>query len=266
VRLALAFAVVLAAAPARADPPTKAQCLAAYSDGQDQRQAGQLRQARAAFALCASDPCPRALHADCTRWRSEVDRLVPTIVLGARGADGRDLADVRVTVDGALVAERLDGRGIEVDPGEHVLRFEAPGEAPVEQRLVIHEGEKGRAISVSFGAPPSPAAPAAAGQRSSGAPRPVTWPTVALAGVSVVSLAVFTYAGVSGLSRWEACTGGRCATGDKSYVDARWTVADVTGAVAIASAAAAAYLFVTRPAVTLTVAPGAAGLWLRTAF
>jgi hypothetical protein len=266
VRVALAVALVLTAVPARAAAPTKAECLAAYTDGQDARQVGKLQKARAQFALCAGDPCPRALHADCTRWHGDVDRLMPSIVLAARGADGRDRTEVRVLLDGAPVADRLDGRALEIDPGEHSLRFEAAGEDPVEQRIVIHEGEKTREIAVTIGAAPAPSAPVAPEQPLPSASRPVTWPTYVFGGVAVVSLAAFAYFGITGLSRWEQCTGGKCASSDKSYVDSRWTAADVTGGVALVSAAAAAYFFATRPAVTPQALPGGAGLAVHLAF
>jgi hypothetical protein len=261
VAVVAAAALLLAAPVARAAPPTKAECLAAYTDGQDQRQHGALRQARAEFAICASDPCPEGLHADCTQWHDEVEKLVPSVVLGARGPDGHELTGVRVTMDGAPLVDRLDGRAVEIDPGQHTFHFETDGQEPVDRSTMLREGEKARGIVVVFGAT------AAAGgdvPRS----RPVTWPTWLLGGVAVVSLGVFAYAGISGLSRYDACNPAKCQESDKSYVDTRWTLADVTGAVALVSAGLATYFFLARPSVTVapSATTGGAALFLRGTF
>ena len=41
----------------------------------------------------------------------------------ARDAKGEDLTEVRLTIDGETVAERLDGRALTLDPGTHTFRF-----------------------------------------------------------------------------------------------------------------------------------------------
>jgi hypothetical protein len=53
---------------------------------------------------------------------------------------------VKVTADGALLTEQLDGRAVRLDPGVHTFRFEAPGNAPLEQPVVVGEGEHDRPI------------------------------------------------------------------------------------------------------------------------
>ena len=112
---------------------------------------------------CSRPECPATVLRDCSQWMNEVVALMPTVVLGARDAQGRDVLSARVSMDGVVVANGLDGKTIEVDPGTHTFRFEAGG-AATEQRVLIREGEKGRLVSVTLdttGATPvTPATPA----------------------------------------------------------------------------------------------------------
>ncbi|MEO6573129.1 MAG: hypothetical protein ABIP89_04775, partial [Polyangiaceae bacterium] len=59
-------------------------------------------------------------------------------------------------IDGAAVLERLDGRAISVDPGEHVLRYERAGFPAVEQHVLVNQGEHDRLVSVVLAAPSAP--------------------------------------------------------------------------------------------------------------
>lgn len=150
---------------ARADDPVAA-CIAASDRGQNERDAGKYRAARQDFALCSRDACPSVVVKACAGWNHELDATAPSLVLGARDADGHDLEDVTVTFDGQPFASRLDGSPIEADGGPHVLRFERTGSAPIEEKIVVRAGEKARVVTVTFasdtsGAPsPEAAAPA----------------------------------------------------------------------------------------------------------
>src|SRR5215468_641818 len=93
--------------------------------------------------------------ADCSQWLSEVEARIPTVVLSARDTSGRDLVKIVVTtVDGATVASRLDGRAIELEPGEQVFVFVAPDGARREKRVLVREGEKNQSVSAVFDGPP----------------------------------------------------------------------------------------------------------------
>jgi hypothetical protein len=167
-RAAAAALVVTYAAPLLADPtspPTKLECNDAHTQAQPLRRAGQLRAARRELRTCAAPACPVIVRDECAQWLDEVGRAIPTLVLEARDQDGNDRSDVRVTLDGQPLLERLDGNAIEVDPGEHDLVFEAEGVAPVARHVVIAAGEKERheratlEVPRSVIVPPPPAAP-----------------------------------------------------------------------------------------------------------
>jgi hypothetical protein len=134
-------------------------CVKASEEGQGQRDEGKYRAARKSFSECTRDGCPAVVVKFCAGWLQQMDDAMPSIVLGARDEKGRDLADVTVTLDGAQIASRLDGRPIDVDPGEHVLRFEREHASPVEQKLILRAGEKARVVTVALPADAADEAP-----------------------------------------------------------------------------------------------------------
>ena len=113
---------------------------------------------------------------DCARRLDELGQVQPTIVFDAKDASGRDVAAVKVTVDGRPLAEKLDGAALAVDPGEHTFVFTVAGGALVTQTFVIREGQKARYERIVLGGPASgqqiPVAPTAAIPASSLASAP----------------------------------------------------------------------------------------------
>jgi hypothetical protein len=153
--LALALAAGAFCNTARADDVDA--CVSASEKGQDLRDQGHLRSARALFVTCAAERCPTVVQKDCAAWLSAVDAKLPSVSVHARDGTGRDLTDVRVLVDGETLATQLDGRAFDVDPGSHTFRFVTPGSPEATQTLVLREGEKSRPVDVTFGARPLPA-------------------------------------------------------------------------------------------------------------
>ena len=148
-KVARLFVVTLLVAGSRASaawaegpPPDKMACIAADTDGQALRLGGNLTQARKRLAICAAASCPGIVRDDCLQRIAEVEVAQPTVVFTATNGDGRPLVAVRVSVDGARIAERLDGRPLPVDPGDHVFVFEAVGRVSADMRLTLHDGEK----------------------------------------------------------------------------------------------------------------------------
>jgi len=145
---------VNAPALARADdvaaPDAKQVCIAAAERGQTERDEGKYRQAHASFLACSQDSCPRIIQQSCTKWLHELDESAPTIVVAAKDEQGNDLTDVNVTFDGSPMASQLDGKPVEVDVGEHVLRVERPGGAVAEQKILVRAGEKARVVAVTL--------------------------------------------------------------------------------------------------------------------
>ncbi|MCH8150276.1 MAG: GyrI-like domain-containing protein, partial [Planctomycetes bacterium] len=87
----------------------------------------------------------------------------PESVVVAKRSIMRDLDRLLATVA---------GRAIDVDPGAHTFRFEAAGEPPIEQQLLVRVGEQNRPISVNFAPPEVEKPPVAKRQQGTqGKPR-----------------------------------------------------------------------------------------------
>ncbi|MBL8621941.1 MAG: hypothetical protein JNK64_11575 [Myxococcales bacterium] len=161
--LLAAMVPLFAVALAHADPPSKEECVAAHSRGQDERTAGHLALARQQFLRCAQGACPRVVQEDCARFADDLARTLPSLTFAARDAAGADLPDTRVFIDDRLVAERLDdGAAHDVDPGRHVVRFVHDGRDR-ELTVVVALGEQARAVVARFDAPAPPATAPATG-------------------------------------------------------------------------------------------------------
>ena len=268
--VALALPTLLALeSPRAARADDKQVCLSTYVRAQELRKDERLRAAREAMLACAQTACPPAIAQDCGRWLTEVEGSIPTVVLSLVDRAGQDRSDVRVRLDGAPLVERLDGKALEVDPGEHVFRFETSGEAPIEQRVVVRQGERDRPIRVEL--PRASAAPALA--PSSAAARPIPLATWVVGGVGVAALGVSAAFGASALWGSPGWTGLRsckptCNPADVDAVDRKLRIADVALGVGVVALGAAAVFYVTRPSEgppqTVALAPlpgGALAAW-----
>lgn len=155
----IAFAVVFAVVAllvvvrtANAAPPTKQQCIAANEDADKLKKKGSLRAARASLLTCANVACPRMVRDDCNARIAELDTAIPTITFTAKNGD-KDTTEVSVTMDGEPLAKEVDGKPINVDPGEHSFTYTLAGSPPQSEKLVLREGEKNRNVVIQFGQP-----------------------------------------------------------------------------------------------------------------
>ncbi|MDB4933552.1 MAG: uncharacterized protein JWP87_524 [Labilithrix sp.] len=240
---ALVFALASTVATGAHAEPTKEQCVDAYKKNQQLRREGALREAIKELLVCARDPCPAVLQTDCVEWLRDANARLPSIVVKAHSAAASDLSDVSVTIDGAPLVARIDGRAIDVDAGAHTFVFAHPGSPSVEKKLLVVEGEKARVVDVDF-------APSAALTREPGeVRRPVPWTFYALGGFGLAALGVgatFGSLGLAGRSDLSMCSGSRCPQ-DRDAVAQKFLVADISYAAGAVSLVAATILFLTRP-------------------
>jgi len=250
--LALVPTTTTAAEPDRAggaERVDRAACAEAYKGAQTQRREGKLRRARESLLMCVSDRCPGVIQPDCMRWLTEVEAATPTLAFAAKGETGKDVTDVRVSLDGQVLAESLDGKSVPVDPGSHTLRFERAGEVAIEQPIVVREGEKARVVSVSW----ARVQPEASADR--GAPRVVTSSNTAawiFGGIGVASLAGFGVLAAHGMARRSDLENecfGSCRQSQVDGIKTELLVADVALGVGIVSLGVSAALFLTRRSV-----------------
>jgi hypothetical protein len=261
VLLAAPAIVAVMASPSRAAEPTVAECLSASDRGTALKNEGRYRAARKSFLTCVADSCPSVVRRDCVTSLTELDQLQPSFVFDVRNERGADVADVRVSMDGELLVDSLDGKPINVDVGPHVFTF-AAGPRYKEQRVQVlaRTTEKNRILAIKLEL--VAAAPASTDQRlppertprADEPPRaePVPVFPIVLAGVGVVALGSFTYLGLSAKSDLRAlesdpCAATRtCAQSDVDSVRTRYAIADVALGVGVVSLVAAAWLWFSR--------------------
>jgi hypothetical protein len=250
----LAAAVVVALAPgsARAEPTTpELACGEAFSTGPEASKAGKLVAARAALLRCSAAPCPASMRPLCAEDLRRLEERIPTVVFIAKGPHGEDVADARVLEQGQVVVESLDGKSVPLDPGPHAFRFEQNDGTIADATVVLHEGERARAITVTLARPEAvaetpPAPPAVPPPEPS---RPVPWTVFAAGGLTVASAASFGIFGVRGVALRSDLSGckGSCSAASVDRVTTSYTIANVSLGVAAGALVLTAILYFTRP-------------------
>src|SRR5262249_28351238 len=148
--------------------------------------------------------------------------------------------------DGKVIATKLDGKSIEVDPGLHTFRFTHEGAPPLEEKLLVREGERSRLVSASWARPAAnaPAAPPPAPgtapfqrtlypQETSRVPgeRPIPATVWIAGGAGLVFTGAFVVLGLNGNSKKSSLTTSCspfCSDSDVSGVRTRYILADVS--------------------------------------
>ncbi len=255
-------ATSLAAGTARADSssPTpntdaKQSCIAATEKGQQAKLEGKLRAAREQFLVCSRSECPALVRQDCAQWVTETIAALPTVVVGARDWQGHDVMAVKVSVDGVVTQELLDGKPFFVDPGAHTFRYESAGALPVEEKVLVREGEKNRTLTVQLpaaargnvippdrGAPPPP-------PESGGGLSPLFY---VFTSVGVVALGGALALDLWGNSEVNAdarpvAQGGCKPNCDTNPITTKWYAAGVSLGVGVVALGVATYFLIARP-------------------
>jgi hypothetical protein len=153
--LAFAGAFVCSPASAHADDAkadARRVCTEAYSAAQTLRDAHRLIVARDSLRVCAQSRCSAFIAKDCAAWLVDTEARIPHVVLAATEG-GVSTQDVVVTMDGEPLAGKLDGRAIDVDPGQHTFVFTSKGGAKVERQVVVREGNGVQEVAATFEAP-----------------------------------------------------------------------------------------------------------------
>jgi hypothetical protein len=180
----LFLAVVLAGTPARADEADV--CADAAEAGQKLRDDRKPLEARDKFLRCAKATCPALVREDCVGFAADIEKRIPSVVLRAKSETGDDLSDVRVSSAGKLIATKLDGAPIQLEPGAYELTFEATGLPPATQKVVVAEGEQRRVVEVVLRK--SPEAGGTSVPAESGGVGPAPW---IVGGIGLAGLTVF---------------------------------------------------------------------------
>jgi hypothetical protein len=262
--VAAASIVAALGAPATASADEVATCVKASEQGQQLRDDGKYKRAREQFQICTRDVCPSIVRKDCTEWLGALDQSMPSIVISAKDGSGRDLSDVKVTVDGQPFLDKLDGKPASLDPGEHTIRYESPGAPPADERVVMHAGEKNRQITVRLGAPPPAPAPAppppvpipeSPAKASGGIPTAA----IVVGAIGVVGIASFAFFGLTGKSDVSDLRTNCAPNCEQSKVDAarsKLIVADISLGVGVVALGVATWMILSNSKAPAQVTTG----------
>lgn len=232
----------------------KKECAASYVEAQKLKQAGSFIKARDQLLVCAADECLAAVKKDCVAWLDEVNAALPSIVVDAKGPDGRETFDVKVSIDGEVVRDKLDVKAIELDPGTHKLVFEHEGAEPIEQELTVRQGQKNKVVEVSF-AKSTPAPPVAPEPEPEPEPAPKAAagpPTISyvLGGVGLLALGGAGYFWLGAESKKSDLESSKCepfcSQDDVDAIEQKRLFGDVAAGIGVACLGAAAYLWLTN--------------------
>src|SRR6266511_1362909 len=251
--------VFVAGSEARADQQA---CARSYDAAQVLKKNGAYLSARKELVVCVRE-CPAAIERVCTEWFDGLERLVPSVVVHAQ-ANGEDRSDVKIDMDGKPLVEKIDGRAIEVDPGQHDFTFTLGGYPPVKKHVVLHEAEQLRVVNVTFERPEvAQPAPKPVVTRPVEFHRPVPTLVYVSGGVAVVAAAGVAGFGLSAIAqrdRFEAICSPNCSDRrvDALHNNLVWT--NISIGVGLAALTTGEILWVTRPTVPVRTERAAFGV------
>jgi hypothetical protein len=240
--------------------PTSEQCIDANESAQKLLRTGSLAQAREKLTVCLAASCPEPIRNDCKELSKAIEQAVPTIQFDARDKAGAPVTNVRVTMDGKPLAERLDGTPLPVEPGKHQFLFESPGLPRTTKALAVNAGEhrNERVEMVDLTGPVL---------RTAG---------LVVAGIGVIAIGYGSYRGIQSKSTYDdalkhcpngpnSCSAAGVSGGEDAHDQAAAaTTAIIVGAV-LAAGGAALYFLVPEEGFRITPGVRAGGLSLEAA-
>jgi hypothetical protein len=253
-RTLLVLAFVSSAVPAYAAPTsksrdpvalaTKAACLAAHEGGQALRTQKKLHAARERFLACAKSECPAVLRKECGEQVEALEADAPSLAFEARDEKGSADPSVKVSIDGEVVTDHLTGASIDVEPGEHAIRFERADGKVIEQKILVVEGEKNRKVVAEYASlvpkpPPDNRFPSEQEKKQ------VPIASYVAGGVAVLALGSFALFALTGKGKENDLAGScspNCKPDDVSAVNRDYLIADVSLGVAAVAAVVAVVL------------------------
>jgi hypothetical protein len=201
------------------------------------REKGRWLEARSLYERCAADACPRVVRTDCREALADLNRTIPKLSVRVRDDGGRDRIEARVEIDGVRVGPDERARGVEVDPGRHVVRARLDGSEaaqrlePSEQVVVVDPADHLRVVEVVLTTPAAAAtaAPAAMPPARAVAPQRNRTAAVIVGSIGLTLLAGFTALGSStyaDYSHLQGTCGHACNRADVDSLRTRAAIAD----------------------------------------
>ena len=227
-----------------------AACTKSYESAQILKKKKEYQSARRELLACIRT-CPAVVQRECGQWLDALDPVVPSIVIHAEVL-GEDRSDVKVEMDGKVLAQKLDGKGIELDPGQHEFVFSLQGYPPVKKTILVQDGEQLRVLRAVFEKPDAAGTTGAKAPAVTQSPIPVA--TYVLGGIALAGGAGFAAFGIVGnsqRSRLEKECMPRCSDAQVDGLHRNLVVADVSLGIGLAALAASVVTWIARPSVAV---------------
>src|SRR5579872_893019 len=129
-------------------------CVDAYDAGRQFESAARLREAKEMMLTCAQPSCQSVRHGflrhDCLFRFSRIEASIPSVIPMVVDAKGEAIADVQVTMDGALLRARANGVAFPIDPGNHEFVFKKERTVLARRSFVVIQGQQNRPLMVTL--------------------------------------------------------------------------------------------------------------------
>jgi hypothetical protein len=233
--------VASAATPPKGSRASLEACIHSFEGSQEDRSAGRLIEAREKLQTCANS-CAAPLQGQCATWLGEVTAAQPSIVVTRRSADGREVPEGEVWIDGRKAAPRPGGPPIELNPGDHEIQIRLTSGEENHQRISLRQGEKSHPVVFESSPVVPRSQPVPAPSETPARVSPWAYPAL---GLGVVGLGVFAGLGLSARARAqslrESCSPA-CPTEEVDAVRHRALGADIALGVGLGGAVVGLWL------------------------
>lgn len=125
-------------------------CEASLSHAKQLTDSGRLRDSLAEFAQCTLPKCSEAIRQECSQLLDATKSRGPQVVFDVKDSQGVDAHDVRIEMDGELLAAKIDGSPLSVDPGLHRVTFQISGQPMQVREYTFRDYERDRLETISF--------------------------------------------------------------------------------------------------------------------
>lgn len=259
-------AILPSQAHARPKSTLAPACAKAAEEGQQERDAGQLLNARESFVACSAEQCPKEVRTDCQRWAEELRPIIPSVLIAVQTSQGQDVTRYALRIDGEIVVP-APGRPVELDPGVHEFHVSADNMMTSVSKFTAHEGEQRRMVRIALNHevgrlpgqltdPPSGTTP----PPPSAFATPLAYGVTALGGalaITGVALYAVTTARANEVDAECQALGANCEVQNRDTLGTRKTWGAVLTLTGVATLGAGLYLLLSgRPASTPTLALG----------
>lgn len=252
----------------------RAECATAFEQTQRLQQKNELMSALEQANRCARPTCPKLLKSECSKWVSEIQPKLPTIVVRVKASDGCEKTDAKVDVSGAFKrGTENDADEIRVDPGSHEITATDPVSGRTKTTTINFAPGEHRDVDIDFAEPDAVCGKSV--KKPKPPPRKIPMPSIILGAAGAAFLTTGVVVGLIGSSKrsdLDACKPD-CTQEQIDHVQGFFTAGDVLGIVGLVGIGAAVVTYFVlqppkddKPAEPAKKEPPKDEAWLRPSF